>query len=89
MWDFNPLYNTILGKVVHMIYSSDFFSKNIYFTLYDLNDNLICYFENFYEVSRYTNLPLRRIANNFKRCKSKFIFICIDGNFYKLYCYLK
>lgn len=55
-----------------------------YFVLYDLEDNIVCYFDNIYEVKRYLpNYRLRDIKRRF--FNSDFIKIIIFGRTYKLY----
>ncbi len=67
-----------------MTYSSKEFRKRNYFTLYDENDNLICYFNNYDELKKTYKRALRNIVIEFKKTKD-FIKITINQKEYKLY----
>ena len=41
------------------------FRKNNYFVLYDLNDEVVCYFDNFKELSKYINYRPNDLAKQF------------------------
>lgn len=71
-----------------MCFSSKEFREKCYFVLYDENDNLVCYFDNYNELSKYTKNPLYRIVQLFKK-SGEFIFIQIENKFYKLYAFVK
>ena len=70
-----------------MSYTTKDFRKNNYFVLYDMNDNLICYFDNYKELANYTRRPLKKIAFSFSKLVD-FIYIVIDNQRYKLYTYV-
>lgn len=67
--------------------------QNCYFVLYDLNDNLQTFFDNFEELSRITNVPRRNIAycfnRNYEITGNNYICIKVYGKLYKLYKYEK
>lgn len=71
-----------------MKYTSKDFRKNNAFVLYDMNDNLICYFDNFNELSKIIGLQLRNIVINFKESKNNCICVVLDNKFYKLYTFV-
>ena len=66
-----------------MSYSSKVL-QNSDFVLYDLNDEIICYFKNFTELSRYINYKVYDLAYKFKNHNSNVIKIIIDEKEYKL-----
>lgn len=39
--------------------------KKCYFVIYDLNDNIICYLDNYREIYRYTDLRISDIAKRY------------------------
>ena len=56
----------------------------MYFVLYDLEDNIVCYFHTIYELQKYLpNYRLRDIKRRF--LNSDFIKVIIYGSTYKLY----
>ena len=62
--------------------SKDF--KNNSFILYDLNDNIICYFDNFDELSKYINYTPRKLAYQFNFRNTDIIDIVIDNKMLRL-----
>jgi len=60
------------------------FKNNNYFILYDLNDNIICYFDNFTELSKYISYSLRDLIREYNRNKSNIKIIIINNQKYKL-----
>ena len=70
-----------------MSYSSKSFKQKNFFILYDEKDNLICYFDNFTELKKYTKLRIQDIVKKFKQTK-EFIKITIEKKEYKLYTYI-
>ena len=70
-----------------MSYSSKSFKQKNFFILYDEKDNLICYFDNFTELKKYTKLRIQDIVKKFKKTK-QFIKITIEKKEYKLYTYI-
>jgi len=67
-------------------FTSKKFKKENYFTLYDENDNIICYFDNFKELSKYTKVPMKMLVFKFNN-STGFINIKIEKTKYKLYTY--
>lgn len=53
--------------------------KNNSFILYDLDDNIICYFDNYSELSKYINYTPRKLAYEFNFRNSNIINIIIDN----------
>lgn len=66
------------------MYSSKSFRKNNFFVLYNLNDEVISYFDNFDELSRYINYNLGKLVYEYKRYNTNIITIIIDNKKYKL-----
>lgn len=65
------------------------FRKNNYFTLYDDEDNFICYFDNFNELSKIINYNASDLVKSFNRYAiDNFINIIIDNRKYKLYTFV-
>lgn len=67
-----------------MIYSSKQLKDINFFVLYDLNDEVVCYFDNFQELSNHINQRLYDLVYEYKRHKSNVITIIIDNKKYKL-----
>lgn len=67
-----------------MKYNSKHFKKNNYFILYDLKDNIICYFDDFEELSKILNYQLRNLVYQFNYHNKNIINIEIDNKKYKL-----
>lgn len=67
-----------------MNYSSKQLRKNNYFILYDMNDEIICLFDNFDELSNHITQRLYDLVYEYKRHKSNVITIEIDRKKYKL-----
>lgn len=66
-----------------MCYNSKTF-KNNSFILYDLNDEIVCYFDNFTELSKYINYRLSNLVQKYNLNQSDVIPIIIDNKTYKL-----
>lgn len=66
------------------VYNTKEFKKNNYFILYDLEDNIVCYFDNFYELSTHINYNAYDLARRFN-CEGDLIKIIIGQTMYKLY----
>ncbi len=62
--------------------------QDVYFVMYDLKDNLVCFFDNTDELSRVTKVPRYQINDYFKK-KGDYIYIKVYGRLYKLYKYNK
>lgn len=71
-----------------MNYTTKDFRKNNFYMLYDLYDNIICYLDNYDELTRFVNIPERRVVFNFKN-HHEFILVNVDGRLCKLYTFLK
>lgn len=56
-----------------------------YYVLYDLNDNLVCYLNDIYDLSSYTGLRLYDINYKFKKTNKKFILINRNKQRLKVY----
>lgn len=67
-----------------MNYKIKTFREENYFILYDLNDNIICYYDNFNELSTVINYSLRDLIREFNREKSNIRIIVINNKKYKL-----
>ena len=67
-----------------MNFNSKTFKENNYFVLYDLNDNIICYFDNFYELSKYLDYQLRNLVYQYNATASNIITVIIQKRKYKL-----
>lgn len=67
-----------------MNFNSKTFKENNYFVLYDLNDNIICYFDDFYELSKYLDYQLRNLVYQYNATASNIITVIIQKRKYKL-----
>lgn len=67
-----------------MNYNSKTFRKENYFILYDLNDNIICYYDNFNELSSILNYRLSDLVHEYNRNKTDNIIVVINNVKYKL-----
>lgn len=67
-----------------MNYNSKTFGKENYFILYDLNDNIICYYDNFSELSSILNYRLSDLVHEYNRNKTDNIIVIINNVKYKL-----
>lgn len=67
-----------------MVYKSKTFKHDNYFILYDLNDSIICYFDNFSELSKVLNYRLCDLVHEYNRNKTDNIVVIIDNTKYKL-----
>jgi len=67
-----------------MKYISRRFRKENSFVLYDMNDNIICYFDNFEELSKHLNYRCNDLVRQFN-IYGDLIVIRIEGIMYKLY----
>ena len=62
-----------------MNYNSKTFRKENYFILYDLNDNIICYYDNFSELSSILNYRLSDLVHEYNRNKTDNIIVIINN----------
>lgn len=67
-----------------MNYNSKTFRRENYFILYDLNDNIICYYDNFSELSSILNYRLSDLVHEYNRNKTDNIIVIINNVKYKL-----
>ena len=67
-----------------MTYKSKLFRKNNYFVLYDMEDNILCYYDNFNDLSKVLNYRLSDLVYNYNRNKSNIIIVIINDVKYKL-----
>lgn len=67
-----------------MNFNSKEFRKNNYFVLYDSNDEIICYFNDFNELLKYINYRLSDLVHEYNRYNNNIINIVIDNKKYKL-----
>ena len=67
-----------------MCYNSKNFRHNNHFVLYNLDDEIVCYFDNFEELSKYINYRLSNLVCEYNRNMSDVITIIIDNKKYKL-----
>ena len=70
-----------------MRFNSKDFRQNNYFVLYDLEDNLICYFDNFEELSKYINYRCSALVYEFNH-SNDFVQVIIKNEKYKLYTFV-
>lgn len=55
----------------------------MYFVIYDLNDNLICYIDTFEELANYTNLRKKQLKYKLKN--KEFIYYIYNNTYRKIY----
>lgn len=67
-----------------MKYNSKNFRKNNYFVLYDKNDELICYFDNFDDLAKYINYRISDLVHEYNRHNTNIINIIIDNKIFQL-----
>ena len=67
-----------------MQFNSKSFRINNYFVLYDSNDDIICYFNNFDELLKYINYKLSDLVHEYNRHNTNVISIIINNKKYKL-----
>lgn len=63
--------------------SKDVRTKN-YFVLYNLNDDILCYFDDFNELLKYINYKLSDLVHEYNRNETNIINITINNKKYKL-----
>ena len=67
-----------------MNYKSKIFRNENFFVLYDLNDNIISYFDSFVELSKFFNYSLSDLVYQYNKNHTDIITIIIDNKKYKL-----
>lgn len=65
-------------------YKSKLFREKNYFVLYDLNDDIICYFDSFNDLSRILHYRLSDLVHEYNRNKTNNIVVIINNKKYKL-----
>lgn len=58
--------------------------KNNFFVLYNSDEQVVCYFDNFEELSKYINYKLNDLVHEFNRNNTDIINIIIDNKKYEL-----
>lgn len=59
-------------------------SVDNYFVLYDSNDEIVCYFNDFKELSKYINYRYRDLVYEFNNKNTNVIKVIIDNKKYEL-----
>ena len=67
-----------------MNFKSKTFKNNNYFVLYDLSDNIVCYYDNFKDLSKILNYRLCDLVHEYNRNNTNIIVVIIDNLKYKL-----
>ena len=67
-----------------MNYRSKTFIYNNYFVLYDLNDNIICYYDSFVELYKIINYKLSDLVREYNRNHTNILTVIVDNKKYKL-----
>lgn len=67
-----------------MNFESKSFKNNNYFVLYDLSDNIVCYFDNFKELSKIVSYRLSDLVHEYNRNKTNNIVVIINNKKFKL-----
>jgi hypothetical protein len=57
----------------------------LYFALYDLNDNLLCYYDDLKEISVKYGYEIKELNRKFRNSVFDYIILCLDNHNYKLY----
>lgn len=58
--------------------------SNYYFVMYDMHDNLICYFETYRELLNELKILKKHLVEKFKKAKD-FIVVVLNFKKYKIY----
>lgn len=67
-----------------MAYKSKTFKNDNFFVLYDSNDDIISYFDNFEELSKVLKYALNDLVHQYNRHNSDVITVIIGNKKYKL-----
>lgn len=67
-----------------MCYKSKTFRKNNYFVLYDLNDDIVCYYDNVEDLFKDFKYQLNKLVYEFNRYNTNVITVIINNKKYKL-----
>jgi len=57
---------------------------NCYFVMYDMQDNLICYYETYQELINKVKISFKELIRKFKKSKD-FIVVVLNFKKYKIY----
>jgi len=63
-------------------------TNDYYYLLYDLNDNLVCYFDNILDLINKFNYRVPEINRKFKKSVLGYALLQMHGHKYKLYRFL-
>ena len=58
-----------------------------YYVLYDLNDNVVCYFDSLFEFSGKFGYPIKELNRKYRNSLNNTINLVIDNICYKLFCF--
>ena len=58
-----------------------------YYILYDLNDNIICYFDNLFEISKKFGYPIKELNRKYRKSLDNSINLVLENVYYKLFCF--
>lgn len=67
-----------------MAYKSKIFKKENYFILYDLDDFIVCYFDNFKELSKVFKYSVSDLVHEFNRYDTDRLIVIIHNTKYRL-----
>ena len=67
-----------------MCYKSKTFRENNYFVLYDLNDDIVCYYDSFNDLLKELNYRLCDLVHEYNRNNTNVIIVIINNKKYKL-----
>lgn len=67
-----------------MNYRSKTFKNDNFFVLYDVNDNIVSYFDSFEELSKVLKYALKDLVHQYNRNKTDIITVIISNKKYKL-----
>ena len=83
MMGIEPIYK-IIWKGYFMKYKSKTFRNENFFVLYDTNDNIVSYFDNFSDLKKVLNYALNDLVHQYNRNNTDIITIIIGNKKYKL-----
>ncbi|MDD5826604.1 MAG: hypothetical protein PUD25_02420 [Bacilli bacterium] len=66
------------------MYKSKTFKNENFFVLYDMNDNIISFYDSFAELSKILNYELRNLVFQYNKSHSDIITIIIENKKYRL-----
>ena len=62
--------------------------QDVYFVMYDLKDNLLCFFDSFEELVSCTKIKIKTSQLNYyfnHNVGRDYVYLCINGTYFKLY----